>query len=461
LLDNISDKLQSVLRKLRGKGKITPADIKETMREVKLALLEADVNFKVVKDFINKVSEQSLGEEVLNNISGGQMVVKIVADELALMLGGAEVPLNLSGTLPSIILMCGLQGSGKTTTTVKLAVTIRKKGKNPLLIAADVYRAAAITQLKAVAKSVDIPVFCIDNETDVVKIVKQGIDYAKQNNHDCVIIDTAGRLQVDDVLMHELEDIKSSVPVAETLLVVDSMVGQEAVSVASEFDSRLNLSGVILTKLDGDARGGAAMSIAAVVGKPIKYIGLGEKTSDLEPFYPDRMARRILGMGDILSLVDKAQDAFDQKESEEMAKRLLNNTFTFDDFANQLNQMQKMGDMKQILSMIPGVDKKTLSAVNIDDNRLTKINAIIQSMTPEERNKPSIINGSRRERIAKGSANRVQDVNSLLNQFNQMKKMMGSFTKGKKGKKGKGMFGGMGGMNGLSGLGGMGGLPFK
>lgn len=426
--ESLSERLQEIFKKLRGKGKLTEKDIKEAMREVKVALLEADVNFKVVKDFINSVTEKALGQEVIESLTPGQQVIKIVNDELIALMGSTQSRLNIGNKVPAVIMMVGLQGSGKTTACGKLANLLKKQGKNPLLVACDVVRPAAIKQLQVVGANVNVPVFTMGDKVNPVDIAKASIDYAKSHNSDVIIIDTAGRLHVDEELMEELVNIKKAVQPDEILLVVDAMTGQDAVNVASSFNARLDITGVILTKLDGDTRGGAALSIKAVTQKPIKYIGTGEKLTDLEPFYPDRMASRILGMGDVLTLIEKAQAAIDEKKAQELGQKLLTKQFTLEDFLEQLQSLKNMGPLDQLLSMIPGMNKNMLKNVDFSEKDLKRIEAIIQSMTKEERQNPSIINGSRKKRIAKGSGTTIQQVNSLLKQFEETKKMMKKFA---------------------------------
>ena len=426
--ESLSERLQEIFKKLRGKGKLTEKDIKEAMREVKVALLEADVNFKVVKDFINSVTEKALGQEVMESLTPGQQVIKIVNDELIALMGSTQSRLNIGNKVPAVIMMVGLQGSGKTTACGKLANLLKKQGKNPLLVACDVVRPAAIKQLQVVGANVNVPVFTMGDKVNPVDIAKASIDYARSHNSDVIIIDTAGRLHVDEELMEELVNIKKAVQPDEILLVVDAMTGQDAVNVASSFNERLDITGVILTKLDGDTRGGAALSIKAVTQKPIKYIGTGEKLTDLEPFYPDRMASRILGMGDVLTLIEKAQAAIDEKKAQELGQKLLTKQFTLEDFLEQLQSLKNMGPLDQLLSMIPGMNKNMLKNVDFSEKDLKRIEAIIQSMTKEERQNPSIINGSRKKRIAKGSGTTIQQVNSLLKQFEETKKMMKKFA---------------------------------
>ena len=421
--EGLSDKLSSVFSRLKGHGKVTEADIKASMREVKLALLEADVNFRVVKDFVAKVSERCKGSEVLESLTPGQQVIKIVREELTALMGTENAKIDFSSKPPTVSMMVGLQGAGKTTTSGKLAALLRKQnGKRPLLVAGDVYRPAAIKQLETLGAQINVPVFSLGDKVSPVEIAKQGIDHAKQHGNDLVIIDTAGRLHIDEGLMQELTDIKEEVVPSEVLLVVDAMTGQDAVNVAESFNNQLDITGVVLTKLDGDTRGGAALSVRAVSGKPIKFACIGEKLSDIEPFYPDRMATRILGMGDVLTLIDKAQEAFDEKQAAEMEKRLRQSQFTLEDFLVQMNQLKKMGPMSQLVGMLPGMGN--MKDVEIDDSRMGRIEAIILSMTPGERRNPSIINGSRKVRIANGCGMKVQDVNQLLRQFEQMQKMV-------------------------------------
>lgn len=429
--ENLGDKLSGVFKKLRGKGKLNEKDIKDAMREVKLALLEADVNFKVVKSFISRVSEKALGQEILESLTPAQQLVKVVRDELVVLMGNENERLEYRKTPPSVFMLCGLQGAGKTTACGKLALNIRKTmGKRPIMVACDVYRPAAIKQLQVLGAQIDIPVFTIEGEMNPVKIAKAAIEHAKIHGNDPVIIDTAGRLHIDEELMEELVEIKKETTPDEILLVIDAMIGQDAVNVAEHFNSQLDVTGVILSKLDGDTRGGAALSVKEVTGKPIKFASVGEKLSDLEPFYPDRMAGRILGMGDVMTLIDKAQEAIDEKEARELEEKIKKQTFDFDDFLAQLQQIKKLGSITQIMGMLPGVDKKMLSAVDEQNSekKLVHIEAIIRSMTLKERQKPQIIGASRKVRIAKGSGTRVQDVNELLKQFEQMKQMMKQFS---------------------------------
>ena len=422
--ENLSEKLGGVFKKLKGRGVVTEKDIKESMREIKLALLEADVNYKVVKDFIAKVSERCVGADVLESLTPGQQIIKIVNDELTILMGSENTRIEYSKN-PTVVLLAGLQGAGKTTFCAKLAGLMRKKhNKRPLLVACDIYRPAAIKQLQVVGKQLDIPVFEMGTDTTAVKIAKSAIEHAKAHGNDFVIIDTAGRLHIDDELMQELEDVKAAVKPDEILLVIDAMTGQDAVNIAESFNSRLEVTGVIVTKLDGDTRGGAALSVKAVTGKPIKFCGVGEKLSDIEEFHPDRMASRILGAGDVLSLVEKAQEAFDEKDALALEEKIRQNTFNLDDFLTQMQQMKKMGPLSSLLKMVPGVDAKALDGANIDERKLDRVEAIIKSMTMQEREKPEIINASRKKRIAAGSGNQVSDVNLLLKQFEQMQKMM-------------------------------------
>ena len=429
--ENLGEKLQNVFKSLRGKGKLTEKDIKAAMREVKLALLEADVNFKVVKNFVASISEKALGQEILESLTPSQQLIKIVRDELIELMGSENERLVYSNTPPTVYMMCGLQGAGKTTATGKLALHLRKtQGKRPLMVACDVQRPAAIKQLQVLGSQIDVPVFTIDGEKNPVEIAKAAVAHAKQHGNDPVFIDTAGRLHIDEVLMEELQNITLETTPDETLLVVDAMTGQDAVNVAEHFNSQLDITGVILSKLDGDTRGGAAISVKAVTGKPIKFSSVGEKLSDLEPFHPERMASRILGMGDVMTLIDKAQEAFDEKEAAELEAKIKKQSFDLEDFLAQLQQIKKMGPLSQLVGMIPGIDKKALDSINMEDGekRMKTIEAIIRSMTPEERQKPQIIGANRKIRIAKGSGTRVQDVNTLLKQFDQMKQMMKQFT---------------------------------
>ena len=434
--ENLSEKLSQTFKKLRGKGIVTEKDIKESMREIKLALLEADVNFKVVKDFISSVSERCVGADVLESLTPGQQIVKIVNDELARLMGGENARIEFAKKSPTVVMMAGLQGAGKTTFCAKLAAFMRKKhNMRPLLVACDIYRPAAITQLEVVGRQIDVPVFQMGTDKKAVDIARAAIEHAKAHGNDFVIIDTAGRLHIDDALMQELEDIKIAVNTDEILLVIDAMTGQDAVNIAESFNNRLEISGVIVTKLDGDTRGGAALSVKAVTGKPIKFVGVGEKLSDIEEFHPDRMASRILGSGDVLSLIEKAQEAIDDKAAAALEEKIKKNQFDLNDFLSQLQQMKKMGPLTQLLGMLPGVDTKALQNADIDERKLLRVEAIIQSMTMKERKDPSIINASRRKRIAAGSGNQVSDVNNLLRQFEQMQKMMKQFKNPKMMKK--------------------------
>lgn len=448
IFESLSDRLQATFKKLRGHGKLTEDDVNEAMREVRMALLEADVNFKVVKQFIKTVKERAIGQDILETLTPAQVVIKIVDEELTKLMGGTQSRLNISPKPPTVIMMVGLQGAGKTTSAGKLGLALKKQGKRPLLVAADIYRPAAITQLQVLGKQLDIPVFSMEQGTDAVTIAKSSIGYSQSHVCDVVIIDTAGRLQIDEKLMQELRDIKSEVHPHEILLVVDAMTGQESVNVAQAFNDALGLDGVVMTKLDGDARGGAALSVKAVTGVPIKFIGLGEKLEPLEPFHPDRMASRILGMGDVLSLVEKAQATFDMEEAKKMEKKLRKDEFTLDDFLAQMQQVKKLGSLDNILGLIPGMGglKKQLAGqdIDLDGKEMRQIEAIIKSMTPKERANITIINGSRRKRIAMGSGTRVQDVNKLLKQFGEMKKMMKKMKKMQKGKKGLPNLGGLG-----------------
>lgn len=441
IFEGLADKLQQTFKKLRSHGKLTEADVTEAMREVRMALLEADVNFKVVKDFVAKVKERSIGQEVLETLTPAQVVVKIVNDELTALMGGTQSRISISPKPPTVIMLVGLQGAGKTTSAGKLALHMKKQGKRPLLVAADIYRPAAIQQLRVLGRQLDLPVFAMPEEANPVEIARSSIEHANSHANDIVIIDTAGRLHINEELMQELKSIKQNVRPHEILLVVDAMTGQDAVNVAESFNGDLGLDGVIMTKLDGDARGGAALSVKAVTGCPVKFVGMGEKLEALEPFHPDRMASRILGMGDVLTLIEKAQTTFNLEQAKQMEKKFRKDDFTLDDFLEQMQQMRKLGSMEQILNMIPGMGslKKKLGDVEFDEKELKRIEAIIYSMTKKERRDTHIINGSRRKRIALGSGTRVQDVNKLLKQFAEAKKMMKKM-KGMQ-KKGKGMAG--------------------
>ena len=440
LFENLSEKIQNALNKLKGRGKLTEKDVDNVMREVKLALLESDVNFKVVKNFIANVKSRAIGNEVMESLTPGQQVIKIVNEELTLLMGKKEEKVRIASNPPTIIMLCGLQGAGKTTHAGKLAKFFQKQNKKTLLVACDVYRPAAIQQLKVIGNSINVPVYYDSDSKDVVNIASKSIDYAKSNLNDIVIIDTAGRLHIDDVLMNELKSIKSTVNPIEIILVVDSMTGQDAVNVAEVFNNELDLTGIIMTKLDGDARGGAALSIKAITDKPIKFIGTGEKIDDLEPFYPDRMASRILGMGDILSVIDKVQKQFDLKQTKELEEKIRKQTFTLSDFLNQMRQVRNMGPLQDLLSMMPGVNSKMLKEVNIDEKELDKIKAMILSMTPKERENPDILDNSRKQRIVNGSGTNITSLNKLLKQFKDSKKMMKKMQEMTKGAKKKGKF---------------------
>ena len=433
--EGLTAKLQEAFKQLRGKGKLTEKDVKDAMRIVKLALLEADVNFKIVKDFINTITEKAIGEDVLSGLNPAQQVIKIVNDEMIELLGSSQSRLTFSSKPPTVYMLAGLQGAGKTTTAGKLAGQLRKLGRKPLLAACDIYRPAAINQLQVVGAAYNLPVFEMGDKVSPVTIALKAVEHAKQQYYDVVIIDTAGRLHIDEQLMDELKDIKKAVMPQEILLVVDAMTGQDAVNVAESFNNQLGIDGVIITKLDGDTRGGATLSVRAVTKKPIKYVGMGEKMEELEQFFPDRMASRILGMGDVLSLIDKAQEAFDEDSAKELEKKLRTNDFTLDDFLQQMQQIKKMGPLKNILGMIPGLSGVDLDEAGVNEKSLSHVEAIIQSMTPKERTKPELLNGPRKVRIAKGSGRSVQEINKLLKQFEEMKKMMKQF--GGKGKKGR------------------------
>ena len=437
--DGLGDKLQDIFKRMKGQGKISEKDLKAVMREVKVALLEADVNYKVVKQFVDNVTNRAVGEEVMESLTPGQQVVKIVHDELTQLLGGTQSKLTINPKPPTVIMMVGLQGSGKTTTSGKLGKLLKKQGKRPLLTACDVYRPAAIKQLQVLGEQLDIPVYTLGDKISPVDIAKGAIEHAKSHGNDIVILDTAGRLHIDEVLMEELKNVKEVAQPTEILLVVDSMVGQDAVNVADSFNELLDITGVVLTKLDGDTRGGAALSIKTITGKPIKFAGMGEKLDALEPFHPDRMASRILGMGDVMTLIEKAKESVDQKKAEEMSKKLMKAEFTLEDYLDQMEQLQNMGNITSMLEMMPGMSKNKLKDIQIDDKDMARTKAIILSMTPAERRNPKIINGSRRKRIAAGSGMKVQDVNRLLKQFEQSQallKQFGGMAAGKKGKKG-------------------------
>jgi len=429
--ESLSEKLNTVFKRLRGRGRLKEADIKEAMREVRLALLEADVGFKVVRDFIKTVSERSLGADVLESLTPAQMVVKIVNEELCALMGKENEKITIASKPPTVIMLIGLQGAGKTTNGAKLAAYMRShNGKNPLLVACDIYRPAAILQLQTVGKQLDIPVFEMGT-ANPVEIAKASVKHAVKNGNDLVVLDTAGRLHIDEALINELKAVKAAVPPTEILLVVDAMTGQDAVNAASAFDEALGIDGIFLTKLDGDARGGAALSVRAVTGKPIKFSGTGEKLDQIEPFHPDRMASRILGMGDVLTLIEKAEQAFDEKQAQEMAEKLMKNKFTLSDYYEQLTQVKSMGGIADIAGMLPGMDAKALAGASIDNDVLVKTEAIILSMTQAERDHPSILNSSRKKRIAAGSGTAVVDINRLLKQFEAMQAMTKQITKGK------------------------------
>ena len=450
--ESLSERLQNAIKMFRGTKEITEEDLKAPLREVRMALLEADVNFKVVKNFVAKIKERALGAEIQQNLSPSQQIIKIVDEELTELLGGTQAKLTVADKPPTIIMLVGLQGTGKTTTVGKLAFNLKKKKKNPLLVAADVYRPAAITQLQVLGEQVGVPVFSLGNEVSPVEIARQSLEKAAHLACDTIIIDTAGRLHIDEKLMEELQNIKATVQPHEILLTVDAMTGQDAVTVADTFNKELGLTGLVVTKLDGDARGGAVLSVREVTGCPVKFVGMGEKLDALEPFYPDRMASRILGMGDILSLIDKIKDTTDLAKALEMEKKLKKDEFTLEQFLEQMQQIKKLGSLDTILGMIPGMGgiSQKLKEANVDEKEFARVEAIIRSMTPKERQKPEIINGSRRKRIAMGSGTRVQDVNRLLKQFGEMRKMMKKMKKMQKGKKG--------GFPGLGALGGLG-LP--
>lgn len=435
--DQLSSKLQDVFKQLKGKGKLTDKDVKLALREVKLALLEADVNFKVVKQFIKTIEERSIGQEVMESLTPGQQVIKIVNDELVNLMGTTQSKILFASRGITTIMMVGLQGAGKTTTSAKLAALIKSQGKRPLLVACDIYRPAAVDQLIKVGKQVNVPVFALGTDVSPLEIAKSGLEYAKNNNLDVVLIDTAGRLHIDEVLMDELKNIKKETKPQEILLVVDAMTGQDAVNVAEAFDQDLGLDGVVMTKLDGDSRGGAALSIKAVTNKPIKYVGMGEKLGDLEPFHPDRIASRILGMGDVLTLIEKAQQNIDEKKAKELEAKFRKAEFNFEDFLDQMQQVKNMGPISQLVGMIPGLNAAKLGDLQIDDKQMAHIEAIILSMTKAERLNPSLLNPARKKRIAKGSGRNMQEVNRLIKQFEQMQTVMKQFSGAMKGKKGK------------------------
>ncbi len=430
MFEEITQKFELLFKKIRGQARITEANISETMRDIRRVLLEADVNYKVVKDFTERVQQKAIGQEVLRSITPGQMLIKIIYDELVSLMGSTRADIKFSPVPPTVIMVVGLQGSGKTTFCAKLANHLKHKGRHPILVAADIHRPAAVEQLKQLGEQIQIPVFAMNSEDDAVKIAKNGVEYAKRNYRDVVIVDTAGRMHIDEEMMREVEMVKEAIKPNEILFVVDAMTGQEAVNVAKEFNDRLNFDGVVLTKLDGDARGGAALSIKAVTGKPIKFVSAGEKLDAIEPFYPDRMASRILGMGDIITLVEKAQRQVDEEKAKKLEEKLKKNQFTLEDFREQIREIRKMGPLKEILSMIPGLGSN-LRSVDINEKELVKIEAIINSMTPEERRKPQIINASRKRRIAMGSGTTVQDVNRLLRQFEEMQKLLKQLNRGK------------------------------
>ena len=432
MFQSLSEKLENAFRKFRNKGKLTESDIKAGMREIKLALLEADVNFKVVKDFINSVSARAVGADVLESLLPAQQIVKIVNEELTAIMGGSQSKLTISSRPPTVVMMVGLQGAGKTTHAGKLAGLYKKQGKNPLLVACDIYRPAAIKQLEIVGEKLGIPVFTLGDKVSPVKIAEEGIKYANQKGYDMVFIDTAGRLHIDEALMKELQEIKAKVAPTEILLTIDAMIGQDAVNVASTFNDLLDVTGVILTKLDGDTRGGAALSVRHVTGKPIKFIGVGEKLDAIEPFHPDRMASRILGMGDVLSLIEKAEQAYDEKKAAELEKKIRESTFTLDDYLEQFSQIKSMGNMEQLMAMMPGMKSNALKDAKIDEKALAHQEAIIKAMTKREREKPDILNASRKKRIAAGSGTTVEEVNKLLKQFEQIRALMKQFSDPKK-----------------------------
>lgn len=448
--ESLSDKLAETFKKLRSKGRLTNADVKEAMREVRLALLEADVSYKVVKNFTKNVTERAVGSDVLEALNPAQQVIKIVNEELVTLMGSDNQKINISSQSPSLVMLVGLQGAGKTTNGAKLAAYMKKQGKHPLLAACDIYRPAAIDQLETVGSQLGIPVFQM-GQTNPVDIAKAAIEYAKKHGNDLIFLDTAGRLHIDEELMQELQNIRDTVDPAEILLVVDAMTGQDAVNAANAFDEALGVTGIMLTKLDGDARGGAALSITATTGKPIKFVGTGEKLDMLEPFYPDRMASRILGMGDMLTLIEKAEQAYDEKKALEMAEKIRANKFTLQDYLDQLGQVKNMGDLSQMASMIPGVNAKALEGAQMDDKAIAHIEAIITSMTPYERENPEVLNSSRKKRIAAGCGMQVVDINRLLKQYEAMQQMM-KMVSGKGMKKMRKKMGGMGGFPGIPGL---------
>ncbi|MBK7441430.1 MAG: signal recognition particle protein [Bacteroidetes bacterium] len=442
MFENLSDRLEGAFKSLKGQGKISEINIATTVKEIRRALVEADVNYKIAKEFTDTVKEKALGQQVLTAVSPGQLMVKIVQDELTSLMGGEQTDINIKGS-PAIILIAGLQGSGKTTFSAKLANYIKTKtGRNPMLAACDIYRPAAINQLQVLGEQIGVHVYADVENKDAVDIAKKAVNYAKMNNHNVVIVDTAGRLAVDEEMMDEIAKIKAALNPSETLFVVDSMTGQDAVNTAKAFNDRLNFDGVVLTKLDGDTRGGAALSIKYIVQKPIKFVSRGEKMDTLELFYPDRMAQRILGMGDIVSFVEKAQEQFDQEKAEELQRKIRKNQFDFEDFLQQLKQIKKMGNMKDLLGMIPGIGKQ-IKDMDIDEKQFAKLEAMIYSMTPEERNNPDIMTGTRRQRIAAGSGSSIQDVNQFMKQFEEMRKMMKMMNKMGGGAKAARALGGM------------------
>lgn len=428
--ESLSAKLQATIKKLKGQTRVTEKDVKEFMREIRMALLEADVNYKVVKDFIANVSQKAVGQEVLESLTPGQQIVKIVNEELIALLGADDYKLDLSRTPPNVVMMVGLQGTGKTTASAKLALHLRKNGRKPLLAACDVYRPAAITQLQVLGKQIDMPVYAEEGNKNPVAIAKNAVKQAVKGLNDVVIIDTAGRLQIDEDLMQELEDIAKEVKPAETLLVIDAMTGQEAANVAQVFNDRLSITGIIMSKLDSDTRGGAALSVRAITGKPVKFASQGEKLNDFEIFYPKRMADRILGMGDVLTLIDKAVEMYDEKKAQELEKKIMTQKFSLEDFLDQLQQIKKMGGIAGMLKLIPGASQ--IKDADVDEKQFVRIEAIIQSMTPKERNNPDILNASRRKRIAQGSGTTVQDINKLIKMFEEMRVMMKQMSGGKK-----------------------------
>jgi signal recognition particle subunit SRP54 len=435
--EGLAERLQGTMKKIKGKGKVSEQDVKDMMREVRLALLEADVNFKVVKQFIKDVKERAVGQEVMESLTPGQQVVKVVNEELTQLMGGEQSKIAVAQKAPTVVMMVGLQGAGKTTTTGKLALHLRKKhNRKPLMAAADVYRPAAVQQLETLGKQLDMPVFSMGDKVSPVEIAEKAVEKAKEEHNDYVLIDTAGRLHVDENLMDELENIKTAVNPDEVLLVVDAMTGQDAVNVAESFHERLGITGVVMTKLDGDTRGGAAISVKSVTGQPIKFAGMGEKTDALEPFHPERMASRILGMGDVLSLIEKAQTNVDEDKAKELERKMRSNDLTFDDFLDQLSQVKNMGPIDELLQMMPGANKmKGLKNMQVDDKQIAHIEAIVRSMTKAERDDPSLLNASRKRRIAKGSGRNIQEVNRLIKQFDEMKKMMKQMAGMQKGKK--------------------------